>query len=265
MCLRPGADVVDGHRFASMHEGLPLVVLADVENRQPPGGREIERLVEDAFARRAVAEEGRDNAAGLATAHRLGQGDAGGHGEFAAHDRRGQHDAELTRGDVQGSALATAVAVHAAEHLGHHAARRGAAGKQVPRAAVVGEDPVARLEGVDDADRGRLLADRRAGSRGAGRPVDLDEPAFVGPDQQHRFEQRETGRHWFSGHDVSLRVAGGTAGRYGRNEGSGWNARRTLRRPRAASSPSWPRAPSGPDRRIRARPRTPTNWRRVAR
>src|SRR5690606_2932289 len=90
-------------------------------------------------------------------------------------------------------------------------------GEEVTRAAMVGEDPVARLEGMDDADRGGLLPDRRAGSRGAGRPVDLDQPALVRPDQQHRFEQRKTGGCWFAGHDFSMRSAGEPAKRSGRN------------------------------------------------
>ena len=58
-------DVLVRHGLVAAHEGLPLVVLADVEHRQLPGHGEVDRLVEDAFAGGAVAEEDGGDAAGL--------------------------------------------------------------------------------------------------------------------------------------------------------------------------------------------------------
>ena len=175
------------------HVGLPLVVLADEEKRQLPDGGEVDRLVEDAFAGRAVAEEDGGDRAGFALAHLLRERDAGRERELAADDRRGEDDAELGDRDVQRAALALAVAVDAAHHLGDQAAGIGAAREQVAGAAVVGEDAVARLERADDADGRGLLADRRAGA-GRGRRGAGGERLFVGADQQHGFEHRDAMR-----------------------------------------------------------------------
>src|SRR5262245_5475526 len=66
----PVADVIDTHRFASMHECLPLVVFADKKDWKIPYGSEIKRFVKNAFACRTVTEENRDDA--VLSEYRLG-------------------------------------------------------------------------------------------------------------------------------------------------------------------------------------------------
>jgi hypothetical protein len=103
-----------------MNEGLPLVVLADEEDRELPDGREVQRLVEDPLAGGAVAEEAGDDL--VAPLHRDGERHAGRQGELAADDRRREDHAELLRRDVKRAALAAAVARGAPHDLGHEAA-----------------------------------------------------------------------------------------------------------------------------------------------
>src|SRR3990167_8010078 len=58
----PVRNVIAAYRLAAVDEGLPLVVLADVEDGQVPQGGEIERFVEAALAGRTIAEETDDDA-----------------------------------------------------------------------------------------------------------------------------------------------------------------------------------------------------------
>ena len=44
-----------------MHEGLPLVVLADIKDRQVPDRGQVDGLVKNPLAGGAVAEEARDD------------------------------------------------------------------------------------------------------------------------------------------------------------------------------------------------------------
>jgi hypothetical protein len=52
----PGHPVGE-HGFAPVDEGLPLVVFTDIQDRQIPHRRQIQRFMEPALARRTVAEE----------------------------------------------------------------------------------------------------------------------------------------------------------------------------------------------------------------
>lgn len=150
--------------------------------------------MEDALAGRTIAKEHGGDAArlGAAAAEGLGERDARSHREFTADDGRDQHDPEFDGGDVQRAALALAVAVHPAEHLGHRAARVGTAGEQLTGTAMVGEDAVMRLKRAHHADCTGLLLDRRAGA-GRTRAGERGQRFFVTADPQHRIEHLEAG------------------------------------------------------------------------
>src|SRR5437660_1074901 len=133
------------------------VVLADVDDGQAPQRGHVHRLVQQALAERAVAEEADGHLVGAAPAggHRRSGGDAG----AAADDRVGAQVAALLVGDVHGAALAPAVAGLPAQQLGEHAVHGRALGQAVAVAAVGAGDVVVVPERRADADRDRLLAD----------------------------------------------------------------------------------------------------------
>lgn len=63
MAAGPLVDGIIFHGFQPMDIRLPLVVLADEQQRQLPLHGQIQRLVQDAFAGCAVAEEYNHHAA----------------------------------------------------------------------------------------------------------------------------------------------------------------------------------------------------------
>ena len=99
------------------------VVLAQEHDRQLPERREVERLVELALGRRALAEEARGHARPLL--HRVGQREADGHGQAGGDDREAAVEVPLGVEEVHRPAAAAAAAVRLAEELGHERARRG--------------------------------------------------------------------------------------------------------------------------------------------
>lgn len=187
MARGPVGDGVVGHGLQPVHEGLPLVVFANEQQRQLPLHGQIQGLVEDAFAGGTVAEEDGDDAAGLTLAHFLGQSDAGGHGQLAADDRGGEHHAQLPGRDVQAAAAAATVTVDATQDFRHQTARLGASSDEVTGAAVVGDDAVPPFQGSNHADCAGLLADARAGAR-CTVLLQFHELVLVGADQQHGFQ-----------------------------------------------------------------------------
>ena len=164
-----------------------LVVLADEDDGQLPHRRDIERLVELALRDRAVAEEAHRH---VALAVELGgERGAARDGQPTAHDAVGAQHADGEVGDVHRPALALAVAVDAAEQLGHHAPDVGALGDAVPVAPVVARHAVSRGQARAHAGGDGLLA--HVGMHG---PVDLaghaqrDGPLVELADEDHRAE-----------------------------------------------------------------------------
>ena len=133
-----------------------LVVLADVDRRQLPDRREVQRLVERALVRRAVAEE-RDR--DLIGAELLrGERRAGRDRDAAADDAVRAEVALRGVGDVHRAAAASAVAGLAAEQLREHPAEVGALRDAVAVAAVGRGDPVVVAQVRADAGGDGLFA-----------------------------------------------------------------------------------------------------------
>ena len=168
-----------------------VVVLDDEEHRQLPERGDVERLVRDALAQRAVPEEdGRHRARPLAL---LGEGDTG-----RDRDDAPEHAVrvEVALAQVLAAALAAADARRLPHHLAQEPERVVREREVVPVAAVVGEDRVdLGIEVVDQADGVRLLADVRVR-----RPDELSEREEVeerlleAADEEHPLvEGRELG------------------------------------------------------------------------
>gem|GEM_PF-4066045 len=133
-----------------------LVVLADEDHRQLPGGGQVERLVEGADVGGPVAEEADCDLPGAAVLS--GPGRAVGDDQLRADDGVGAEDAAGGVEQVHRAALAVHEAVLPAEKLGHHRRHRGAAGQHVVVPAVGDEHVVVVVHGLRHARRDRLLA-----------------------------------------------------------------------------------------------------------
>jgi len=123
----------------------------------------VERLVHDALAGRAVAEEGDDDAIGPAQAR--GERGAVADGQAGGHDPVAAKDVEVEGGDVHRAAEAAAVAVDPSEQLGHHAVHPCALRDAVTVAAMRADDVVVRPQIGARRRRHRLFPD--VGMRGA--------------------------------------------------------------------------------------------------
>ena len=149
-------DLGDGRGVPVGRGERVLVVLADEDYRQLPHRREVERFVEDALIRRAVAEEGHRHP--IRPLQLGGEAGAGGERHGGADDAVGPHDVELHVRDVHGAAEALTVARLAAHQLRHHAVDARALGNAVAVTAVVGGDDVVIAQRRADAGGDRLLA-----------------------------------------------------------------------------------------------------------
>ena len=136
----------------------PLVVLADEHRLRLPELREVERLVEGAGVRRAVAEE-RDRDPRLVAQLEREPG-ADERRQAAADDRVRAEVAALDVVEVHRAAVAVRAALDLPVELGHQRVRVRAARERVPVRAMGGAEDVAVLHRRADADLGRLLADR---------------------------------------------------------------------------------------------------------
>ena len=105
----------------------------------------------------AVAEEGHRNA--VAALQLGGQGRAGGYGHSRSHDAVGAQHPHAEVGDVHRAAFAVAIAVAAAEQLGHHQVDVGALGDGVAVAAMGAGDAVGSAEGGAHPHGNGFLAD----------------------------------------------------------------------------------------------------------
>jgi hypothetical protein len=151
--VQAGVLLVRGRREA------PLVVLDHEDDRQLPDGRQVERLVEVALARRAVARERRGHALLAAQLRRERQ---------AARDR--QHraevadhpdDAVLERAEVERAVAAAREAVRPAQQLAEEARQRKPAAREDAEVPVHRQHVVASIERCHDTRGDRLLPDAR--------------------------------------------------------------------------------------------------------
>ncbi len=160
-CAR--ADV--GHVLADALVGVDrvAVVLAEEEHGQLLQRGEVQALVEDALVDRAVAEHREHHARLAAQFHRDRIADR-------VRDRRADHrrGAEDTRRDVDHvhrAALAACAAGRLAVELREHRAQIAALGEIERVRAIRTEDGVVAAQRFADADRHRLLPDRKVHRR----------------------------------------------------------------------------------------------------
>ena len=156
--LRAVGKVADRRVLRLRRRLGPLVVLEHEDRRDLPELREVQRLVERADVRRAVAEE-RDGDARLA-AQLEGERRARDLRQAAADDGVRAEVAALDVVQVHRAAVAVRAAFLLPVELGHQLVRVRALGEGVGVRAMGGGDHVAVLERAADADRARLLSDR---------------------------------------------------------------------------------------------------------
>src|SRR3954462_1427000 len=162
----------------------PMVVLADEHRLRLPELREVERLVERADVRCAVAEE-RDRDARL-VAQLVREARAGDGRQAAADDGVRAEVAALDVVEVHRSAVAVRDAFELPVQLCHHVVRMRAARERVPVRAVCRCEDVAFLHRLADADGDRFLADRDVQeARQLARTEALFDPLLETADQQH--------------------------------------------------------------------------------
>ena len=137
----------------------PVVVLDHEHHRQLPDRREVQRLVEVALARRAVAGERGGDA--VLPAQLRGEGEAVGHRQHRPEVADHADDALLERAEVEGAIAALREAALAAEQLPKQLRQVEVAAGEDAEVAVHRQHVVAGLEGRHDAGRDRLLADAR--------------------------------------------------------------------------------------------------------
>src|SRR5262249_53012587 len=140
--VRLGAACEVAHRDHLLDSGRhrELVVLAEQDQRQLPDRGEVGDLVEGALIEGAVAKEAEGDLAGSAQLGR--EGGAAGESEAPTDDPVGSKHPDREVCDVHAAALAPAVAVFAAEQLGHHALHVTALGDRVAVASVGTRDVV---------------------------------------------------------------------------------------------------------------------------
>ena len=108
-------EVAAGVLLVGRRRQAPLVVLDHEDHRQLPDRREVQRLVEVALARGAVAGEGRRDAPLAAQLRR--EREAAGHRQHRAEVADHPDDALLERAEVEGAVAALREAALAAEQL----------------------------------------------------------------------------------------------------------------------------------------------------
>ena len=234
-------------------DDVVAVVLHHEDDRQLPQRGDVERLVERALLRGAVAEE-REHDLALAADLR-GVGGAGRVRDALRDDARGAEEAALDVGQVHRAAVALAEPGLAAVDLGHHRLRVGAEHERVAVAAVGREHLVVGLERRERADdRGlRPVGEVGVAADHAGvlleRPLhpllELADPQHlrVHPDQPLVVEA--VLRHWRS-FPARRRAARCRSRRL---------VRRSARSAGCAAPPRAPRRPTGPRSRARGRRR----------
>ena len=212
----PGGDVA-GNRSRGWRRLGVAVVLQDIENRHLPKRGQVECLVDDTFAGRAVAQEAHRD--GARTREFLGEGHAGGDGHNAPLDAV---RVEVAMAQVLAAATAATNTRFAPHDLGDQAVRIPGINQVVPVASVRREHDVAlQIERANNGDGAELLADARVGG--------AIQPAFRKKSKQpflDRADQRDLVKH--------PRCVCGLRRRRAHREGAGFSGHST-RTPFAAS------------------------------
>ena len=181
---RARCDVLDGAAVTPADGERELVVLADEDDRELPGGGEVHRLVGGALVRAPVAEEDDGDLVRSAQPRRERGSDAD--RKRRAHDPVAAEDVEGEVGDVHRAAEAAAVAGSPAEQLRHHRVQVAALGDHVPVASVMADDVVVRPQHRAHADRHGLLADAAVrGAQDLARLEELGRTLLEAADAQH--------------------------------------------------------------------------------
>ena len=161
--IRRAALVQVGLTGGFLHGGAHAepVVDDDEHDRQLPDRRDVQRLVPRADVGGRVAELTDDRFGLGPTGPAVGdrQRRAGGRWDLTADDGVAPEQPLLDVEQVHRAAPAMGDARGAAEQFGHYPVRRNATGDGVPVLAVGGEQVVAWLHGVHQADDGGLLAE----------------------------------------------------------------------------------------------------------
>src|SRR6266542_1746444 len=168
----------------------PLVVLEHEDGGNAPELREVERLVEGADVRRAVAEEGERDA--RLAAHLEGERGAGHLRQAAADHGVGAHVPALDVVEMHRAAVAVRAPLLLAVELGHHLVRVRPLRERVPVCAMSRGDHVALLERAADTDGAGFLADGHVQEAGqlAGAEALLD-LLLEAADEQHLAQRVE--------------------------------------------------------------------------
>ena len=148
-----------GHGGVTLQRGAhaELVVDDHEDDRQLPERDEVHRLAERALVGGAVAHHREDHVLRAEVVGR--ERDAAGEREAAADDAVAAEEAALGVEEVHRAAAAAGAAVDAAEQLGHHGVRVGAARERLAVLAVGRHQVVGLAQRLGAADDGGLLAD----------------------------------------------------------------------------------------------------------
>src|SRR5579862_108968 len=180
--------VVDRRVLPARRRLGPLVVLAHEHRPRLPELGKVERLVERARVRRAVAEERDRDARLVAQLEREARADD--RRDAARNDRVRAEVAALDVVEVHRAAVAVRAALELAVELRHQRIRVRAARQGVRVRPMGGGEHVAVLHRVADADRDCLLPDRDMQEpRQLAGPKPLLDLLFEAPDQQHLAEK----------------------------------------------------------------------------
>ena len=150
-------DVVDGRCPLERRAHAVPVVLDDIDHRELPEPRHVERFVEGAGVHHRLTHEANDHLIGAAILD--GEADPGRNGHVPAHNPVSAEEVGIAIEEVHRAPLPASHAIAATEQFGHDRARRYAAGQRLSVIAVGGDDVVIGAEHRNSTGAARLLPD----------------------------------------------------------------------------------------------------------
>ena len=150
-------DLIESRGDPHVRRDSIEVVLDQEDHRKLPELGHVERLVEDALVRGAIAQKRHHHP--ILVAHLDAQREPDREREVSAHDGVAAHEVALRVTEVHGAALPLADAGRAPIELGHQRPRAGLAYKRVGMIAVGPELVLVVIERTDRPRRHGLLAD----------------------------------------------------------------------------------------------------------
>ncbi len=153
--LRSNRKIIYVHAFTGAERHAVLIVLADINDRQAPDGRHVDRFVKRSFVQRSVAKETDDNPAFVSKLERYTG--SGRDGDPAADDTVGTEIAAGEIGYVHAATFAATVTGFLPEQLCHHFLQIYAFPDCMPVTTVSAGHEVLVVEVCERADRGRLF------------------------------------------------------------------------------------------------------------